>query len=193
MCLRNIAGLAILLALGLSSLAVAAPVPRPSPEFVIIEASGKAIPLASFKGKVVVVEFLLTRCARCLRVAQTINNLHSELAPRGFQAIGIAFDTGVNGLTVNNLVQLLKLNYPIGYATSDKVDSYLGRAMTERFQVPQIVVIDRAGVIRAQSRPAGEANLLDESYLRTLIDGLLKEGAPAGNTEKTTAAPGNAG
>jgi hypothetical protein len=189
---RNIA-LAILLALGLSSLAAAAPVPRVSPDFVIIEPSGQAMPLASFKGKVVMVEFLLTRCARCLRLAQTINELHGELSPRGFQGVGVALDTGANGLTVNNLVQLLKLNYPVGYATSDKVDSYLGRGMTERFQVPQIVIIDRAGVIRAQSLPVGEVNLLDESYLRTLIDGLLKEGSPAGNTEKTPAAPRTAG
>ncbi|HKV42302.1 MAG TPA: hypothetical protein VJX67_24075, partial [Blastocatellia bacterium] len=67
---------------------------------------------------------------------------------------------------------------PVGYTTSGNVDSYLGRAPAERVGAPQIVVIDRKGVIRAQSRPVGEKNLDDETYLRKLISGLLNEGGP---------------
>jgi hypothetical protein len=78
---------------------------------------------------------------------------------------------------VTKFTQQLAITYPVGYVSSDKVDSYLGRSGTERFSVPQVVVIDRKGVIRAQSRPAGEKNLENENYLRSLIDGLLKESA----------------
>ena len=140
------------------------------------------MPLSSLKGQVVVIEFLLVRCAGCLRVAQTLNKLYGEMAGRGFRPIGIAFDEGIGGPAVRGFVDLLKINYPVGYATPDKVDSYLGRAMIERFQVPQVVVIDRAGVIRAQSRPTGEVNLTDENYLRNLVRALLDEGAPPGKT-----------
>jgi hypothetical protein len=52
------------------------------------------------------------------------------------------------------------------------------------FMVSQIVVVDRTGVIRVQSRPVREANVEDESYLRNLIDGLLREGAPAASAQK---------
>jgi peroxiredoxin len=182
---RSIAGLAILLALGFPAVA-AAPVPRESPEITIVDQSGATMTLSSFKGQVVVIEFLLIRCAGCLRVAQTINKLHGEMAGRGFRPIGIVFDDGASEPVVRDLVQLLKLNYSVGYTTSDKVDRYLGRAITERFQVPQVVVIDRAGVIRAQSRPSGEANLTDESYLRNLVGELLDEGGPQGKSEKST-------
>jgi peroxiredoxin len=185
---RSIAGLAILLALGFPAVA-AAPVPRESPDFTIIDASGNTTPVSSFKGQVVVIEFLLIRCAGCLRVAQTINKLHGEMAGRGFRPIGIVFDDGVSEPVVRDLVQLLKLNYSVGYTTSDKVDRYLGRAITERFQVPQVVVIDRAGVIRAQSRPTGEANLMDETYLRNLVRELLNEGVPPGESEKSAVPP----
>jgi peroxiredoxin len=174
----SIAGMAGILALGLSSVFAAAPVPRKSPEFVVVDSSGGEMPLSGFKGEVVVVEFLLIQCPHCLRVAQTINKLHGELGSRGFQALGVTFDNGIAGPAVGRFAQLFQLNYPVGYTTSDKVDLYLGRANAERFQVPQIVVIDRAGVVRAQSRPVGEADLEDESYLRNLIDELLKEGAP---------------
>jgi len=45
--------------------------------------------------------------------------------------------------------------------------------------VPQVVIIDRKGVIRAQSEARGSANLTTESYLRTYLGDLLAEGAPA--------------
>jgi peroxiredoxin len=156
------------------------PAPRKSPEFSFSEPSGKQTLLSSFKGKVVVMEFLLTNCPHCMRVAKTIASLEGEFGQRGLQTIGIAFDNNISGKMVTRFSQELAVTYPIGYCTSAQVDSYLGRTQTERLMVPQIVVIDRAGVIRAQSRPVREANLEDENYLRHLIDGLLKEGGSGG-------------
>ncbi len=184
--MRKLTSMAVLLALGVSSLVATGPVPRKAPEFTIVEPSGKQTLLSSFQGKVVVIEFLLTNCPRCLLVAETINKLHRELGPRGFQPIGIAFDNNISGPAVAEFVRSFKVSYPVGYTSSEKVDSYLGRSGKERFRVPQIVVIDRTGVIRAQSRPQGEVNLENENYLRNLIDHLLKESAPAANTKKTT-------
>jgi len=181
--MRYIASLVTLLALGFPAVA-APPILRDSPEFTIVDPSGKTTPLSSFKGQVVVIEFLLYRCPSCLRVSQTINKLHREMADRGFRPIGIVFDDGVTEPVVRDLAQLLKLNYPVGYTTSDQVDRYLGRSPVVRFQVPQLVVIDRAGVIRAQSRPSGEANLTDENYLRNLVRELLDEDVPLGKSEK---------
>ena len=170
--------LTAVLALGVSTVVASAPVPRKSPEFKIVEPSGKQTLLTSLKGRVVVLEFFVTNCPRCQRVAGTIDKLQKELGQRGFQAVGIAFDNGINGTKVSDFVQRLGVSYPVGYAASDKVDSYLGREPTERLRVPQIVVIDRSGVIRAQSVGNGEKNLEDENYLRNLVDGFLKEGKP---------------
>lgn len=167
--------LIVLLAFSFSSGVATAPVPRKSPEFTIVEPSGKHTLLKNFRGKVVVIEFFLINCPRCQRVAGTITKLQRELGSRGFQPIGIAFDKGIDGTRVTDLVQQLGVTYPVGYASSDKVDSYLGRRPLERLRVPQIVVIDRKGIIRAQSVQNGEKNLEDENYLRNLIDGLLKE------------------
>jgi peroxiredoxin len=183
--MRDIASVVILLVLGFPPVA-AAPVPRESPEITAIGPSGETMALSSFKGQVVVIEFLLYRCAGCLRVAQTINKLHGEMAGRGFRPIGIVFDDGVGEPLVRDLARLLKLDYPVGFTTSDQVDRYLDRPTVVRFQVPQVVVIDRAGMIRAQSRPSGEANLIDEAYLRNLVRELLEEGALPGKSEKST-------
>jgi len=177
MFIRKLTTLAVLLALGFFSVSATGPVPRKSPDLTIVEPSGKQTRLSSLKGKVVMIEFFLTNCPRCQRVTETITKLHKELGPRGFQAIGIAFDQGISGPTLADLPQRLGITYPVGYASSDKVDSYIGRQPMERFRVPQIVVIDRKGDIRAQSRPTGEKNLEDENYLRNLIGSLLKERA----------------
>ena len=186
MSIRKLTTLGVFLALGVFPASARVEVPRKSPDLMIVAPSGKQTRLSSLRGKVVLVEFFLTNCPRCQRVEGTIAKLYKELGSRGFQAIGIAFDKGINGPIVTDLVQRLGITYPVGYASSDKVDSYLGRQPMERFRVPQIVVIDRRGVIRAQSSPTGEKNLEDENYLRDLIDSLLKERAPARSTTRTT-------
>lgn len=177
MSIRKLTTLAVLLALGIFPAFGTEPVPRKSPDLTIVEPSGKQTRLSSLKGKVVMLEFLVTNCPHCLRVAQTISKLQWEMGSRGLQSFGIAFDSGVNSQIVTKFTQKLAITYPVGYVSSDKVDSYLGRSGTERFRIPQIVVIDRKGVIRAQSSPVREKNLEDENYLRKLIDSLLKERA----------------
>jgi hypothetical protein len=122
---------------------------------------------------------MLIRCQGCLQMAKTINKLYDEMASRGFQPVGVVFDDGVTDPVIRDLANLLKLNYPLGYTTSDDVDRYLDRAGTARLQVPQVVVIDRAGVIRAQGRPSKETVLTDEAYLRNLVSALLNERAPS--------------
>ncbi|HEY1526205.1 MAG TPA: TlpA disulfide reductase family protein [Candidatus Angelobacter sp.] len=161
---------------------------RKSPEFTIADSSGKTTQLSSFKGKVVVVEFLFIKSEHCMRVATMLNKLNSELGPRGFQAVGIAFDPpntpGSGAQLLPALVNYLKLTYPMGYASKDAVDSYLGRSGNEILNIPQVVVIDRAGMIRATSGGrGGDPALEDENSLRNLIEGLLKEGAQ-GDTKK---------
>ena len=173
---RIVAPAALLLALVVCAASATAPVPRKSPELTISQPSGKQIRLSGFNGKVVALDFLVTNCPHCMRVAQTLAKLQSELGSRGFQSIGVAFDKNITAEKAGDFAKLLAVSYPVGYTSSDKVDAFLGREPNQRLRVPQIVVIDRKGVIRAQSQPTGEKNLEDENHLRNLIDGLLKEG-----------------
>jgi peroxiredoxin len=189
MATKKIAAL-ILLFLILCELTAApsASLPRKSPEFTINEPSGKQVLLSSFKGKVVMIEFLFLRSPSCLNLAQTMNKLNAELGSRGFQPIAIAFpapQSDANGVLVGNLADTLKLTYPVGYTKKEEVDRFLSRGDREMLRIPQVVIIDRGGVIRAQTGGRdGNLNLENESFLRTTLDGLLKEGAPAGAGKK---------
>jgi len=174
----------LILVLLLMAATLAAPstvIPRPSLEFTIHEPSGKDVLLSSFKGKVVMIEFLFLRSQKCLNLAGTMNKLNAELGSRGFQPVAVAFpvpQSDANGPLVGAMADNLKLTYPAGYANKGEVDQYLSREQTEMLRIPQVVIIDRAGTIRAQTG-VDNLNLENEAYLRTMIDGLLKEGAPA--------------
>lgn len=153
---------------------------RKSPDFTIADSSGKTTQLSSFKGKVVVMEFLFVKSQHCMRVASMLNKLNRELGPSGFQAVGIVFDppntTEKGEQLLPVVVDSLKLTYPLGYASKGDVDNYLGRNPNEVLNIPQVVVIDRAGMIRATSGGrGGDPALENENSLRNLIDSLLKE------------------
>jgi hypothetical protein len=69
-----------------------------------------------------------------------------------------------------------KLTFPVGYSSKEDVDRYLGRTRQEILSIPQVIVIDRSGTIRAASGGrGGDLTLEDESSLRNLIGKLLDE------------------
>jgi cytochrome oxidase Cu insertion factor (SCO1/SenC/PrrC family) len=151
---------------------------RKSPPLTFTQPSGEETRLYDYRGKVVVMEFLFVRSPHCLELAEMLNKLNHDLGPRGFQPIAIAFGPYADAGVLTHLVEYFKLTYPVGYASSDKVDAFLGREGKEVLKVPQIVVIDRKGIIRASSGSKGDRTLENESSLRALLDPLLQENAP---------------
>jgi len=176
--------------LAISTLAIpSAPVPRKAPDLSFTDPSGKAISLSSFKGKVVALEFFFMRSMHCVRVAQLLNQLNDELRARGFQAVGVAFSapqSPADAGTVEQFVEAYRIAFPVGYTGKTDVDRFLNRSKSDLFSIPQVVIIDRAGMIRAQSgqRP-GDPKLEDGASLRTLLDSLLKEAPPTRHPTKT--------
>lgn len=162
---------------------------RQSPEFDIAEPGHPDLMLSSFKGKVVVMEFLFVRSRHCQRVAQMLNQLNSELGAQGFQAVGVVFDPPSGSTAGVQIVDFLKnylhLTYPVGYASREAVDAYLGRAPGQVLQIPQLVVIDRGGMIRATTG-GRDANttLEDEGLLRGQLQQLLRENSPVSDTRR---------
>lgn len=164
-----------------SMAAFAADVPRQSPEFVLNLNGGKQDLLSHYRGKVMLVEFLFTTCPHCQHTAQTLNKLQAEFGARGFQAMGIAFNE-MSSMLVPDFVRDYNVKFPVAWAQREQVMGFLQISTMERFVVPQIVLIDRKGQIRAQSPPLGDPKLQDEANLRVQIDALLKEGGGAASS-----------
>jgi len=168
------------------ALEAAAPVPRPTKEFTIILPSGQQNLLSSYRGKVVMVAYMFTTCPHCQALSKVMTKLQQELGPRGFQAVGVAFNDEVNtpnnagnAQVTANFVSQFGVGFPVGYAPRSSVLSYLGVSDIESWVVPQIAIVDRKGVIRAQSAARGSVDLQTETYLRKYLGDLLSEGAPA--------------
>ena len=122
---------------------------RSSPDLTMTMPQGEQVSLASYRGKVVAVEFLLLTCHSCIPVSQSIETLYRELGASGFQALAVSVDdNAANALP--DFVSKNALSYPIGRANSEVVQSYLGWPTSLVFGVPQLVILDRTGDICAQ-------------------------------------------
>jgi peroxiredoxin len=165
----------LFVALSLISFSVLAqpPTPRKAPELTIIEPSGKQTLLSSYRGKVVALAFVLTTCPHCQAECQVLTKLQAELGPKGFQPVAVAFNENAQYL-VPAFVQNLHVTFPVGYAAARQtVSDFLQADETKPWNVPQMVLIDRKGMIVAQSAALGSEELQEENSLRKRITDLL--------------------
>lgn len=166
-------------ALALAAFALtAADIPRTAPDFQVRMTDGKDILLSSYKGKVIVCEFILTDCPHCQKASQTLNKLHRELGPQGFQPVAVAINDMAN-MFVNDFVKQFNISYPVGFSPREPVLSFLQHDVMMRLLMPQLVVIDRKGVIRYQY--AGDDKFFEneEKNLREILKPLLQAGSTA--------------
>ena len=68
--------------------------PQPVPEAKFNDAGGKAITLADFKGKVVLLNLWATWCAPCRKEMPHLDQLQAELGSDGFEVVAISIDRG---------------------------------------------------------------------------------------------------
>ena len=158
--------------------ASAAEVGKTSPEFAIRFPDGSQKLLSSYRGKVVCVEFLHTTCPHCQHASQVFSQLYTQYGDKGFQPLGVAWND-MASLLVQDFIRDFRVNYPVGYAPRDEVLTYLGFTASDRTVVPQLVWIDRKGVVRSQTPAIGDENKLREPYWLQMIDTLTKESGPS--------------
>lgn len=173
--MRSLMLCSALAALG-ATVYAASPIPRPAPQVEVTDGSGKHM-LSSYKGKVVVLQFLLTTCPHCQAYSQLLTKLQTQYGPKGFQALGAAVNEATPEMAKEYQAKYAP-NFPVGPLDHDQVYTFMGFSIMERPGFPQIAVIDRKGQIREQTNTLNERQpLQDEAHLRGLIEKLLAEGA----------------
>jgi hypothetical protein len=104
-----------------------------------------------------------------------MSGIQKEYGPRGFQAVGIAFND-MAAMLVPDFVQRFQVTFPVGYAKRDAVVDYLQRPSILQTYVPIMVFIDRKGVIRGQYLGDDKFFQTDqEKNIRAEIEKLLSE------------------
>jgi peroxiredoxin len=163
-----------------ATLACAATLPRAAGEIQFVSNQGKTISLSGLRGKVVVIEYLLTTCPACKAKARLMSKLQDDYGQRGLQVLGLAIDQNA-GPKLNGFVFETHANFPLGVYSYDKAREYLQVPPMINMMMPQVAIIDRHGMIRDQ-HSAIESWMGDgvvEKNLRTLIEKLLAEPAAA--------------
>ena len=159
-----------------------AEVPRPSPDYTIVLPDGRRTSILQHKGKVLAVEFMLTSCPHCQNTAKILTRLHKEFGAKGFEPLGIAVNPNPH---IPDFVATFKVSYPIGAGDHEGAYTYLQHSlMNQSLQMPQLVFIDRSGIIRAQFQPSDSFFENEEKNIRALVIQLLQD--QAGRKAATT-------
>jgi cytochrome c biogenesis protein CcmG/thiol:disulfide interchange protein DsbE len=114
----------------------------PAPDFSVQDLDGQTRTLASYSGKVLIVNFWATWCPPCRREIPDFIAAYKELRDEGLEIIGLSVDE-TTGPALLEWVKKQGINYPIALATPEIV-----RAFEPGDFIPATIVVDRKGQIR---------------------------------------------
>jgi peroxiredoxin len=153
-------------------------IPRPTLDYVITLPNGQQTSVSKYKGKVIAVEFLLTTCPHCQKTSKALTKAAAEFGAKGFQPLGVAINPDPN---VPDFIKEFGVTYPVGTGSRDAVYGFLQHSlMSPNLMMPQLVFIDRNGMVRAQYDGTSDFFKDEDKNIKVMIEKLLAE--PAGKT-----------
>src|SRR5580700_12333684 len=94
----------------------AAVLPRKAADLQIQMNGAKPIELSQYRGKPVVLAFILTTCPHCQYTTGLLVKLQAEFVAKGLQVIACAVNDGA-AADVPNFIKRFQTNFPVGYST----------------------------------------------------------------------------
>jgi peroxiredoxin len=129
-------------------------VAKPAPAFAFKDAQGRAVKLADFKGKGLIVCFLATSDKNCQKQMEILNGVRKECGGTNLVVLGLILDQSISqGATV--YVGQQPLSYPLYPADYDAVQAFGG--LTD---IPTMFVIDGNQNIIQEHVGVTETNVL---------------------------------
>jgi peroxiredoxin len=160
-----------LLALAMPS-ARAGVLPRPSPDFAINLGQGKQVRISQYKGKTVVVAFILTTCPHCQKAIGVLSKVQREYGARGLQVLASATED-MAAAALPGFLRQFDPPFPVGINTSTEFVTYMQHPTMLMLYMPGLVFIDKDGIIRAQYE--GRDTFLEETSLEKNIRAKVEE------------------
>lgn len=120
---------------------------RRAPGFSLPDSSLRQHDLADHRGKVVLLEIMLTTCPHCGRFAGVLEEVAKKYAGR-VQVLSVVNPPDTTA-TVGKFIRENKLSYPMLFDSGQVASSYL-KATPQKpsFDVPHVFLIDQNGYIR---------------------------------------------
>lgn len=120
-----------------------------APDFSLTDLSDNKVDLASYRGKVVLLDFWATWCVPCREEIPHFVELQDKYRDAGLAIIGISVDDEV--APVREYYRTLRMNYPVAMGDAALAARYGGI-----LGVPVAFIIDRQG--RIQMKHAGQTD-----------------------------------
>ncbi len=141
----------------------------PAPDFSFRDfLSGRELSLASFRGKVVLLDFWATWCTPCMASLPGLKKIYEEFHVQGFEIVGVSLDENAEDLRRVLLEQ--GISWPVAFE-GKRWDNSIA-ALYRVYQIPTSYLLDKNGLIRHRD--------LEGEELRKAVAELLGE-----STEKT--------
>jgi peroxiredoxin len=160
---------------------------KSAPDFTLKDGDGKAVTLADYRGKVVLLDFWATWCSPCKIEIPWFMEFQRQNKDRGFEVIGVAMDDE-GWEVVKPFLANMKVNYRVVMGNDTAAQLYGGVDA-----LPTTFLIDRAGKIAAvhvglASRKEFEDGI--EELLRSPVPGAEGAAVSAGGGAAVRAAGG---
>ncbi len=160
-------------------------VPRKAPELIVSTIDGKSAAVSHYRGKPLVLAFILTGCPHCQHTVGLLSQLEARYRSRGVEMLAVAVDREASA-AIPGFMQSFHPPFPVGFLRDNGLaGDFLQISPTQIPHMPIVLFIDRDGTIRQQhegSEPFFEDGH-QEQHLSAAIEDLLKPTA-----KKVTAA-----
>ena len=132
-----------------------------APEFSLTDLNGRNLELASYRGKVVLLDFWATWCGPCRIEIPGFVDLQDRYREQGLAVIGISLDDGPE--PVRDFYREYRMNYPVAMGNG-KVSELFGGILG----LPTTFLIGRDGRIYAKHMGATDISVFEEEIKELL-------------------------
>jgi peroxiredoxin len=127
----------------------AAQLPRLSPDFAINLGQGKQVRISQYKGKTIVVAFILTYCSHCQKAIGVLSKMQKDYGPRGLQVLASATED-MAAAALPGFLRQFDPPFPVGVNTTNEFIAYMQHPTMLQLYMPGLVFIDKNGMIQEQ-------------------------------------------
>ena len=144
-------------------------VPARLPDFSLNDLQGKSIPISTWSGKSLIINFWATWCAPCRHEVPLLKSLAGEWAGRDLSVVGIAVDYRDK---VQDFADQFKIDYPLLVGEQDALDVAAKFGMVSP-GFPFTVFTDRRGEVVALF--VGELHRPQADFILSVVGDLNKD------------------
>jgi len=155
-------------------------VPRKATDIGIQIAPEKYLWLSEHSGQTCILAFILTTCPHCQFTTGVLSRIAKDYAGKDVWIAASAVEP-MSSLNIPDFKKTFTPAFPVGYNDQGYVSKFLGLPPNEPVFFPQVVFIDRNGIVRAQftggDKPMDkdiQEKSLRETLEKTIKDGLKK-------------------